>query len=409
MQAHSKPVKPALLGAIGRDHFEARFERARLRDGVLRLSQGRGRRRRGHPLPRRDCLRLARRQGGGRAPAGHRRQLVARHHQSVPRSSAATARASTTILSEQRVGRDEPVIFVLHVACPRVEYLDRGKSARGGAVMKGDKLIIDAVEGVTKKWAKQRKAEERAASARANRYYAMTRQRAGHDRATRPSMCCPQPGRRHPATASIRPRPGRSTTRRGQPLQDITGKPVELRLFHADAAARLSSRSTGSTGMSSMTRAATSVEPHTQDDRCRSARCRCATISQKVGTTDARRACRRSRSSRRFPDQRAAESLRRHPVHREGGLQAAARRGADRRALRSRHHVDQGHVVTASRTLVEELCGDHDIPLLVLHDFDISGFTIAGTLQESTRRYQFSSTSESSTSGCGSTTSTSGA
>ena len=42
-----------------------------------------------------------------------------------------------------------------------------------------------------------------------------------------------------------------------------------------------------------------------------------------------------------------------------------------------------------SRQLIEELCADHDIPLLVLHDFDISGFTIAGTLQESTRRYQF--------------------
>ena len=33
-----------------------------------------------------------------------------------------------TILSAAR-RRDEPVIFVLHVACPRVEYTDRGKSA----------------------------------------------------------------------------------------------------------------------------------------------------------------------------------------------------------------------------------------------------------------------------------------
>jgi hypothetical protein len=34
-----------------------------------------------------------------------------------------------SILQEQRVGRNEPVIFVLHAACPRVEYLDRAKSA----------------------------------------------------------------------------------------------------------------------------------------------------------------------------------------------------------------------------------------------------------------------------------------
>ena len=34
-----------------------------------------------------------------------------------------------TVLSQQRLDRDEPVIVVLHVASPRVQYLDRGKSA----------------------------------------------------------------------------------------------------------------------------------------------------------------------------------------------------------------------------------------------------------------------------------------
>jgi hypothetical protein len=38
---------------------------------------------------------------------------------------------------------------------------------------------------------------------------------------------------------------------------------------------------------------------------------------------------------------------------------------------------------------VDKLCGDYDIPLLVLHDFDKSGFTILGTLQRDTRRYSF--------------------
>jgi hypothetical protein len=35
------------------------------------------------------------------------------------------------------------------------------------------------------------------------------------------------------------------------------------------------------------------------------------------------------------------------------------------------------------------MCSDHDIPLLILHDFDKSGFSIAGTLQRDTRRYEF--------------------
>ena len=34
-----------------------------------------------------------------------------------------------TTLSQQRADRDEPVIIILHLACPRVEYTDRGKSA----------------------------------------------------------------------------------------------------------------------------------------------------------------------------------------------------------------------------------------------------------------------------------------
>ena len=49
----------------------------------------------------------------------------------------------------------------------------------------------------------------------------------------------------------------------------------------------------------------------------------------------------------------------------------------------------KGMSVTASRQLVEELCARHDIPLLLLHDFDKSGFSIAGTLQRDTRRYTF--------------------
>lgn len=49
----------------------------------------------------------------------------------------------------------------------------------------------------------------------------------------------------------------------------------------------------------------------------------------------------------------------------------------------------KGLSVTAARQLIDEMCGDHNIPLLVLHDFDKSGFSIVGTLQRDTRRYTF--------------------
>jgi len=49
----------------------------------------------------------------------------------------------------------------------------------------------------------------------------------------------------------------------------------------------------------------------------------------------------------------------------------------------------KGMSVTAARRLVEDL-SDEDVTILVLHDFDKSGFSILGTLQNDTRRYTFS-------------------
>jgi hypothetical protein len=51
----------------------------------------------------------------------------------------------------------------------------------------------------------------------------------------------------------------------------------------------------------------------------------------------------------------------------------------------------KGVSVTAARRLIDNICGDHDLPLFVLHDFDVAGFLILGTLQRDTRRYQFTS------------------
>jgi hypothetical protein len=49
----------------------------------------------------------------------------------------------------------------------------------------------------------------------------------------------------------------------------------------------------------------------------------------------------------------------------------------------------KGMSVTASRELVDQICGEYDIPLLILHDFDKYGFSIAGTLTRDSRRYRF--------------------
>ena len=55
---------------------------------------------------------------------------------------------------------------------------------------------------------------------------------------------------------------------------------------------------------------------------------------------------------------------------------------------------NKGVSVTAARLLVDQICGDNDLPLFVLHDFDVAGFMILATLYRDTRRYEFSNTIE---------------
>jgi hypothetical protein len=54
----------------------------------------------------------------------------------------------------------------------------------------------------------------------------------------------------------------------------------------------------------------------------------------------------------------------------------------------------KGVSVTAARLLIDNICGDFDLPLFTLHDFDVAGFLILGTLQRDTRRYHFSNAVE---------------
>jgi hypothetical protein len=82
-------------------------------------------------------------------------------------------------------------------------------------------------------------------------------------------------------------------------------------------------------------------------------------------------------------------SLSRHPAPSAGT--AAILRVASRPTRL--HGITTGSDTTGSacggRALADEMCSAHDIPLLLLHDFDKSGFSIAGTLQRNTRRYEF--------------------
>ncbi|MFV2063518.1 MAG: ATP-binding protein [Chloroflexota bacterium] len=127
MQAYTRPVKPAALGIVGRSHLAARLETM----GCVMASF--------------DYRKVQGDQDGvpwvvetafgwfGDAADGGRR-LVTGVNWSPGivdpfRSLGRMGQSLDSVLEQQRAGRDEPVVLVLHLACPRVEYTDRGKSA----------------------------------------------------------------------------------------------------------------------------------------------------------------------------------------------------------------------------------------------------------------------------------------
>ena len=125
MKVNSRPVKPRLLGSIGRDHFKMRFAAA------------------GCEMESFDYRRVMDTTDGvpwvvetafGWCPDADARRLVCGVNWSPGiinpfRELGRFGQSLDTILSQQRAERDDPVILVLHMACPRVEYTDRGKSA----------------------------------------------------------------------------------------------------------------------------------------------------------------------------------------------------------------------------------------------------------------------------------------
>ena len=126
MQRHSKPVKPIDLGFIGKDHLAARFKAAGADPETFQYRRFLGET---DGIP--DVIETA----FGWCPDGaNERRIITGVNWSPAignpfRSLGSYGEILDTILSEQRSGRDEPIIFVLHLARPRIEYTDHGKTA----------------------------------------------------------------------------------------------------------------------------------------------------------------------------------------------------------------------------------------------------------------------------------------
>jgi DNA topoisomerase VI subunit B len=126
MQAATKAVKAKVLGLIGKDHLAQRMAAAGVEMKSFDYSKTFDVTDDGLPCVVEFAF--------GWSPKATGRRLITGVNWSPGitnpfRQLGSYGQSLDTILSQQRADRDEPVILVLHVACPRVEYTDRGKSA----------------------------------------------------------------------------------------------------------------------------------------------------------------------------------------------------------------------------------------------------------------------------------------
>jgi DNA topoisomerase VI subunit B len=126
MQRQSKAVKPQDLGIIGKEHFASRFETAGADLRAFRYNHNCGDI---DGIP--DVIEAA----FGYCPKGPPvRRIITGVNWSPAignpfRSLGTYGESLDSVLSEQRSGRNEPIIFVLHLARPWIDYTDHGKTA----------------------------------------------------------------------------------------------------------------------------------------------------------------------------------------------------------------------------------------------------------------------------------------
>jgi hypothetical protein len=125
MKANSAPVKPAILGSIGKEHFRKRFAAAGCEMESFDYRR---------EMQIEDDVPWIIETAFAWCPEATERRLITGVNWSPGivnpfRELGEYGTSLDTILTRARADTDDPVILVLHIACPRVEYTDRGKSA----------------------------------------------------------------------------------------------------------------------------------------------------------------------------------------------------------------------------------------------------------------------------------------
>jgi len=387
-QSETKPVAPKELGLIGSDHLreycvtvggaEESFKyRRQLGEGA-------------------DGLPYAIEVAFAYCPEASQRRLTTGVNFSVgirnPFQCLGYGSDLSSLLTARWAGRDEPVVFVLHYSCARVDYTDRGKSTLSLSYTVG-RNIEALVELVTKDWYAQRKREQREASRRSERRDRLiAQQKTSIKDAAWQVMETAYLKASSNGTLPVKPRQIMYAARptilalAGKDHLDDAYFTQTLLVDFINDPPQLCERwditwdARGSF-----------VEPHTNE-------------VIPLGTAEVRRYLRSMPSgiaplfetpsvdfgySDRFPTH--------GPKNRFETVLFVEKEGFEPlfKAARIAERFDvaimstKGMSVTAARHLVDKLSYRGVNRILVLHDFDVSGFSISGTLGTTNRRYTF--------------------
>jgi hypothetical protein len=259
--------------------------------------------------------------------------------------------------------------------------------------------ILSATLSVTKKWAKQRKAEERVAARRMRREQALTR--------TAPKMTFKRAAELvleevylEASSDGQYPAFGRQIMYKARPkIQELVGELMTPQYFLGTLLPEFMAEHSELTANWDVVfdPRGNFTEPHTQR-------------AIPLGTIDVRKYLAELQHSPIFTDQQikptASISLDLHyptcystsgPGRLYGNVLFIEKEGFkevfEKLKLPERYDIGiispKGLSNTAARTLIDEVCGKHNLPLYVLHDFDLYGFRILGTLKRNTKRYQW--------------------
>ncbi len=387
MRAASKPVRPDKLGLIGGAALRSRLEEHGVEPDSFEYRRKMGTTTSGLPWVVEAAF--------GWRPDADGRYLITGVNWSPGvnnpfRALRHLGDGLDGLLADRWADEDAPVLVAVHLAIPGASYTDRGKTALSVPYGVGEALF-DAVTAVTKRWARQMEAEIRDHGRKLRRREAMTAA-AKPERVTlkdaawsvmRAAYMAASAGDTLPANARqiyYAARPAILAMTGKDRLDDqyfcqtllpdyLAEHPEETDAWDVvfDARGHL-------------------LEPHTGRGVA-------------LGTLDVRHYLGdRPQEWLSEAEPSAFSWPTSGPKHRFGAVLFIEKEGFDPllRAARLAERYDvaimstKGMSVTAARLLIDRLTAEHPgLKVLVAHDFDVSGFSIFGTLGGDTRRYAF--------------------